>query len=76
MRPIKHNNSTLHFYGADTKEQKAYYCANGYTEQTSKLYYRHERTWDDHMGNTPSGYYFNVRWPDGKKQRVCLCDVM
>lgn len=25
-----------------------------------KMYYRHERTWDDHMGNTPCGYYANV----------------
>ena len=73
MIPIKHNNCTLHFYGWD--RQRAYYCANGYTEQSSKVYYRPERTWDDHLGNTYCGYYFNVKWPDGKKQRVYIEQV-
>ena len=36
-----------------------------------KTYYRNERTWDDHMGNTPCGYYCNV--PIGKeKKRVYI----
>ena len=30
-----------------------------------KVYYRHERTWDDHMGNTPCGYYVNLPLPYG-----------
>lgn len=25
-----------------------------------KVGYRHERTWDDHLGNTPCGYYVTV----------------
>ena len=29
-------------------------------EHTLKVYYRHERTWDDHLGNTPCGYYVIV----------------
>lgn len=38
------------------------YCGNKYgmyfwRNATLKMYYRHERTWDDHMGNTPCGYY-------------------
>lgn len=28
-----------------------------------KVYYRPERTWDDHMGNTPCGYYVNLPLP-------------
>ena len=48
----------------------------GYSTHNTKVYYRHERTWDDHMGNTPCGYYFTVIWPDHSKQRVYLCDVM
>lgn len=35
---------------------------------TAKLYFRHERTWDDHMGNTYCGYYINV--PLGRKEKV------
>lgn len=34
-----------------------------------KTYYRHERTWDDHMGNTPCGYFVNVPLL-GKTKRV------
>ena len=37
----------------------------------TKIYYRHERTWDDHMGNTPCGYYTNVMFK-GKKRRVYI----
>ena len=30
-----------------------------------KVYYRPERTWDDHMGNTDCGYYVNLPLPFG-----------
>lgn len=43
-----------------------------FKEHHLKVYYRHERTWDDHMGNTPCGYYCNVPMPDGRKRRVYL----
>ena len=36
-----------------------------------KMYYRHERTWDDHMGNTPCGYYAIVPI-EGQRKRVYL----
>ena len=36
------------------------------------VYYRHERTWDDHMGNAPCGYYCNVPFPDGSVKRVYM----
>lgn len=32
-------------------------------EHILKMYYRNERTWDDHMGNTPFGYYVNIPLP-------------
>lgn len=38
----------------------AYIYLDGYKPMKLKMYYRHERTWDDHMGNTPCGYYVNV----------------
>lgn len=38
-----------------------------------KVYYRPERTWDDHLGNTPCGYYVNAPLPSGKRKRVYLC---
>ena len=37
-----------------------------------KLYYRHEKTWDDHLGNTPCGYYINVPMPYGKRKRIYI----
>ena len=40
-----------------------------YFQHKLKAYYRHERTWDDHMGNTPCGYYVNVPIPFSKKKR-------
>lgn len=33
------------------------------SEHHLKVYYRHERTWDDHMGNTECGYYVNLPLP-------------
>lgn len=37
-----------------------------------KTYFRHERTWDDHMGNTPCGYYCNVPLTKGERKRVYI----
>lgn len=34
-----------------------------------KRYFRHERTWDDHMGNTECGYYVNLPLPYTKKTK-------
>ena len=73
MLIIRHNNNRLYFYGSD--KTHAYYCSDGYTERRAKLHYRHERTWDDHIGNTPCGYYFTAIWPDHSTQRVYLSDV-
>ena len=37
-----------------------------------KMYFRPERTWDDHMGNTPCGYYVNVPITRTERRRVYL----
>lgn len=42
-----------------------------YKEVTSKLYYRPEKTWDDHMGNTECGYYVIANL-SGHKHRVYI----
>lgn len=36
------------------------------------VYYRPERTWDDHMGNTPCGYFCNIPLPTGERKRVYM----
>ena len=45
------------------------YCDN--VLHTLKVYYRHEKTWNDHMGNTPCGYFVNVP-VNGKKKRIYI----
>lgn len=42
-----------------------YHCFEHYL----KVHYRPERTWDDHMGNTPCGYYVNLPLPYTKKTK-------
>ena len=37
-----------------------------------KMYFRYERTWDDHMGNTQCGYYANVPITSKERKRVYL----
>lgn len=55
---IKDNEGKTHiidFFEIIENEKTGYYVDNKY--HRTKVYYRHERTWDDHMGNTPCGYY-------------------
>lgn len=52
---------TVEEYGWDNG--KVTLCIDNYKVVTLKMYYRHERTWDDHMGNTPCGYYAIVPIP-------------
>lgn len=44
----------------------------GYDTKTLSVYYRPERTLDDHMGNTPCGYYVNIPLKTGEKKRVYM----
>ena len=52
---------TVEEYGWD--DDKATICLDNYKVMELKMYYRHERTWDDHLGNTPCGYYVIVSIP-------------
>lgn len=57
-----------------TENGYAHYIMDGYKTKKAKLYYRHERTWDDHMGNTPCGLYFIARFDNGCSARFYLCE--
>lgn len=45
---------------------------NGVKPMRLKMYYRHERTWDDHLGNTPCGYFVIARLSTGERKRIYL----
>ena len=67
------NKYTVDFYSVI--EDGKIWCdiyANGFYHDTKhlKTYYREERTWDDHMGNTPCGYYVLCPVLHGKRKRV------
>ena len=53
-------------------ETHAYIYLDNYKPMRLKMYYRHERTWDDHMGNTPCGYYINV--PETEHYNILIAD--
>jgi hypothetical protein len=58
MHYITDKNGKTHSieeYGWD--DEKVTVCLDNYKVLILKMHYRHERTWDDHMGNTPCGYY-------------------
>ena len=65
----------IDFYTVIDEDGKIEYSVKsqyGYTTHRTKVYYRHERTWDDHMGNTPCGYYTYVPLMDRKTKRVYI----
>ena len=76
MKYIKYNNETLKVeFPCIIENEKTYVHVWNtwyFAEHHLKVYYRHERTWDDHMGNTPCGYYCNVPMPNGKTKRVYM----
>lgn len=50
-----------------------YLIHNGaYDYHRTKVHYRPERTWDDHMGNTDCGYYTIVPLLTGERKRVYI----
>ena len=64
---------TIEEYGWD--KNTATVCLDNYKVMDLKMYYRPEKTWDDHMGNTPCGYYVIVPIPTSKgkeRKRVYL----
>lgn len=68
-RPVSCGNHRIDLCGWD--RERCYVLIND-REHTLKVYYRHERTWDDHMGNTYCGYYVNLPLPNGSKKRAYL----
>lgn len=77
MKYVKDKNSRTHkidFFEAierkGNKQYIGYYVDNCY--HRTQVYFRHERTWDDHMGNTPCGYYTNVPITRSETKRVYI----
>lgn len=68
---IGDNVHTFELYGT-SHDGTAYVCIDNWYFHWLKMYYRPERTWNDHMGNTPCGYYVNAPFPGGKRRRVYL----
>ena len=70
---IKDKNGVKHVieeYGWD--DGKVTLCLDHWKVMTLKMYFRHEKTWDDHMGNTPCGYYAIVPITKNERRRVYL----
>lgn len=59
----------IDFYGVH--DGRAYLAISDITHDL-KVYFRPERTWDDHMGNTPCGEYVILPLPDGSRKRAYL----
>ena len=70
---IRVENYNIDVYGNDSKY--VYYCSDGFTERKARLGFRDEKTWNDHMGNTPCGYFFQCILPNGRKRRVYLSQI-
>ena len=73
MKYFKDNSGNTHSvetYGW-TNNTSATICIDNSIVKTLKMYYRHERTWDDHIGNTPCGYYVIVPY-NKEKHRVYI----
>lgn len=70
---IKDRNGITHTveeYGWN--KEKVMLCIDNWKFVELKMYFRPERTWDDHMGNTPCGYYVNVPITRAERRRVYL----
>lgn len=69
-------NFKVEFFEVIDEGKTGYYVneqETGYWKyHRTKVYYRPERTWDDHMGNTPCGYYVIVPFPTGERKRVYM----
>lgn len=73
MHYIKDNNGRTHkveFFEIIEDGMTGYYVDNVY--HRTKVYYRPERTWDDHMGNTPCGYYVVAPITKSERKRIYI----
>lgn len=61
---------SVELYGWE--DGRATVCIDDCNVVTLKTYCRNERTWNDHMGNTPCGYYVNVPITSRERKRVYL----
>lgn len=60
----------IDFFEIIENEKTGYYIDNIYHK--TKVYFRPEKTWNDHMGNTPCGHYIIAHLPTGEKKRVYI----
>lgn len=65
------NKHTIEEYGWNNG--RVTLCLDNWKFLDLKMYFRNERTWDDHMGNTPCGYYAIV--PIGNERRRVYLDL-
>lgn len=73
MKYVKDKDGRTHkidFFEIIEDGKTGYYIDNEYHK--TKVYYRPERTWDDHMGNTPSGYYVIAPITRAERKRVYI----
>lgn len=61
---------TFELFGFNHSNGTFVYCIDDKYMHETKGYFRHERTWDDHLGNTPCGYYVLAPLPDGQRKRI------
>lgn len=75
MKTTKDFNGVKHtIEGIGWEDDYAEVIIDGYLVKRIKMGYRHERTWDDHMGNTYCGYYIDVKLK-GCKRRVYADEI-
>lgn len=70
---VKDKNGKTHIFDfceVIDRGKTGYYVDNKY--HRTKVYYRPERTWDDHMGNTPCGYYVIAPITRTERKRVYI----
>lgn len=78
MKRVQANNGRTYnvdFFETIQDGKTGYYVFSNmwdYTYHKTRVYYRPEKTLDDHMGNTPCGYYVIAPLPTGEKKRVYI----
>ena len=60
----------IDFFEIIENGKTGYYIDNVYHK--TKVYYRTEKTWNDHMGNTACGYYVIAQLTNSEKRRVYI----
>ena len=75
---FKHNGKTykVDIYGYDHETGKFVVSIESpyYMMHTLKGYFTDERTWDQHMGNAPWGWYVNLPIEGGHHKRLYIYD--